>query len=306
MQHTFITEFEKYLQEEKRVSTSTCLSYTNSVKGFLRVCVGTPAALFLPKDWEWKSLDKRALEVYLNHLRDDRGCKPTTLALHASALRAYFYFLQQRGELEHNPARSLLPRVDRKTPQKPEGDEEAVFRLFDRSVRGVNDARFLLLVELIYGGGLRVTPVAKTHTLSVDTQNNVVHLETPQEKLTIPMGESGMRRVEAYLTLREGVVGGAENAPFWVDSLGRSCSPAKLSREIRQGMERVGLDGGAPQLRQLSAKHFKERGGDTRSVQKLMGVKRLGSLDRYAPPTYQDIAKQVRRIHPRQELKEGE
>jgi hypothetical protein len=35
-------------------------------------------------------------------------------------------------------------------------------------------------------------------------------------------------------------------------------------------------------------------------VQRLLRAKRLGSLDRYAPPDFQSVLRQFRQIHPRQ------
>ena len=115
-----------------------------------------------------------------------------------------------------------------------------------------------------------------------------------------PLSAPGLERARRYLGLRKAATAERRGAAFWVDARGLPCSPARLSREVGREMERAGLPPRPSLLRHLAARHFAERGGDTRSLRKLLGAKRLGSLDRYAPPDYQQVTRQFRSVHPRQ------
>jgi site-specific recombinase XerD len=73
-------------------------------------------------------------------------------------------------------------------------------------------------------------------------------------------------------------------------------------------MVRAGLQGGAATLRQLAARHFRARGADVRSLQRFLGARRLGGLERYSPrargreaETLRRVAEALRRVHPRRE-----
>ena len=114
------------------------------------------------------------------------------------------------------------------------------------------------------------------------------------------LGAGGLERARRYLEHRKAVAGRKKQAAFWVGENGAGLSAAQLAREIKREMERAGLEPRPSLLRQLAARHFAERGGDTRSLRELLHAKRLGSLDRYASTSQKDVFRQFREIHPRE------
>lgn len=303
-----VSEYVSYLQAEKGMAEPTCRGYRAAVDSLLAVAKAHPRRLYLPRNWTVADLDKRALEIYLNHLREERGWAASTVALQASALRSFFTFLQGRGHVERNPARYLLPRLPLRDETPPEGEEAVVRALFAGSEAGrggrLTGARELLLLELCYGAALRPAVIWRIQSLRALGRSGQVRVTTPNETLDVPLAPAGLERVRQYLALRKQSIGSRRRAAFWVDERGQPCTPSRLNRQIKRAMERAGLSGGATVLRQLAARHFAERGGDTRSVQRLLHAKRLGSLDRYAPPDFQSVLRQFRSIHPRQRAAE--
>jgi integrase/recombinase XerC len=295
-----VSEYSNHLQAEKGLSEPARRAYLAAVASLLAVAGAHPRRLHLPPAWALADVDKRALEIYLNHLREERGLAPATLALQAGMLRSFFSFLQRRGHVERNPARHLLPPVPRRALRPPEGEEAAVRRLFARPPGRLSGAREQLLLELCYGAALRPAVLWRIRSLRVLKGAGVLRIVTPRERLDVPLAAAGLRRAERYLALRRRACGGRARAPFWVDDEGHACAPSRLARQVERALERAGLEGGPTLLRQLAARHFAERGGDTRSVQRLLHARGLGSLDRYAPPDFQAVLKQFRRIHPRQ------
>ncbi|HKI98366.1 MAG TPA: site-specific integrase [bacterium] len=301
MPTTIVTEYASYLQDEKGMAEPTRRGYLAAVESLLAVARAHPRRLYLPAAWGVEHLDKRALEIYLNHLREERGLAASTVAQQASALRAFFDFLQRRGYVERNPARRLLPKLPPRDETPPDGDVEAVRELFARAPGRLAEAREQLLLELCYGAALRPAVMWRIRSVQVLSRAGLLRIVTPQEQLEAPLSREGLERAKRYLALRKEVAAGRRQVPFWLDERGRACTPTRLGRQIKRAMERVGLEGGPTVLRQLAARHFAERGGDTRSVQQLLHAKRLGSLDRYAPPDFQSVLRQFRRIHPRQQ-----
>ena len=182
MLDSLVTDYSTFLQDEKGMALSSRESYRRATVKFLKIARGQPERLFLPPDWAvsttldeaLRRLDKRAVESYLNHLRIDRGWSPASLALQASALRSFFAFLQSRGHVERNPARSLKPRVPPREEIRPEGDEDAVLRLFQLDGSTLGGARVLLLMELMYGGALQSSRVYAIHSLKVARKDGTV------------------------------------------------------------------------------------------------------------------------------------
>ena len=308
MLDSLTTDYSTFLQDEKGMAPSSRRSYLRAVANFLKIAQSQPERLFLPPDWAYaatpdealRQLDKRAVESYLNHLRIDKGWRPASLALQASALRSFFSFLQSRGHVERNPARSLKPRIPPREEIRPEGDEDAVLRLFTLEGNTLGGARVLLLMELMYGGALQSSQVYAIRSLKVVRGEGKVKIETSDLSLAVALGAGGLERARRYLEHRKGVVGRKKKAAFWVGENGAGLPAAQLAREIKREMERAELEPRPSLLRQLAARHFAERGGDTRSVRELLRAKRLGSLDRYAPISHKDVFRQFREIHPRE------
>ncbi len=317
MQHDMLTllisEYAARLQEEKRLAEASRRSYLGAARSLLTFSSREPERLALPADWTLEHLDKRTLELYLNHLRRERGWRESSLAQHASTLRAFFSYLHDRGLIERNPLRSLHPRAPRATGPLPDGEEGAVQTLLDSAPETLAGARLRLLVELIYGAALRPSHAYAVQSLQAEAEptggdgvessggRGALEVAWQERTQSLPVSEAGLERARRYLELRGEAAANRPEAPFWVDHRGGGCSPGRLSRELARAMERAGLPGKPSELRQLAARHFRERGGDTRSLQALLGARRLGSLDRYGPTRMQDIVRQFRKAHPRQQ-----
>jgi len=295
------SEYSSYLQAEKGMAPATQRSYLRAATDCISLIERRPGDFFLPVNWHWEELDKRAIEIYLNHLRDARGWRPASIRHRVAALRAFFGFLQSRGHIRSNPIRALFPPDPAPLPPPPEGEEAAVRALFEQPGEGLAEARLLALLELIYGGGLRPSLVYAIEELSVRARGGTVRLRAGERAQELPLSEPGRARIAAYLALRKAAVGARRAAAVWVQARGRPLGPGALARAVRQAMEKVGLEGGGRVLRQLSARHFRERGGDVRSLKQFLGAKRLGILDRYGSPDFQAVSAEFRRLHPRQE-----
>ena len=296
-----INEYSEYLQAEKGMSPSTCKSYLKAAQDCLALLRGRPEDFLLQADWDWPQLDKRALEIYFRHLQEGRGWKLSSVRQQASAIRSLFRFLLEKGHIERNPLKSYYPPGIAEPRTLPEGEEEAVRALFDQPATNLRSARLLAALELIYGCGLRPSMAYGMRGLKLRRAAGMAQIESGEETLEVPLSPSGMERLEAYQQRRATAVKGSRLKAFWVDDRGAPVSPARLSRAVKQAMEAAGLSGGGRVLRQLGAKHFRERGGDVRSLKQFLGAKRLGTLDVYGSADFNQVAAQFKRYHPRQE-----
>lgn len=300
MSSPVLNQYSIYLQAEKGMADTSRASYLKAARDCIALLRDHPRDYFLAEDWDWHDVDKRALEIYLLQLREVKGWKPASVRHQASALRAFFAFLQARGHIARNPLRSFHPYSREEAGPLPEGEEQAVRKLFSGAADNLDGARLLAVLELIYGGGLRPSLVYGMSGLQVLKRLGLARITAGESSLDVPLSQAGLERLSNYRKMRRAVVGAGGQGPFWVDRRGRPASPARLARAVARAMEAAQLSGGGRVLRQLSARHFRERGGDMRSLKQLLRVKRLGNLDRYGSPDYQTIAAQFRRYHPRQ------
>ncbi len=297
-----VSEYASHLQAEKGLAAVTQEGYLAAARAFLARAAADPASLLLPAEWELAGLDRRALELHLNALRDRHGWKPESIAQQASALHAFFRYLRERGHIPHDPSGSLRPRLAEGPPPPPKGDESAVLRMLAHPGDSLESARLLALVELLYGAGLRPMQAYRLTALTLDERDLSLAAVLPETTLHAAVSAAGFARLLGYLAQRRQVTGNDGAAPFWVDRRGRACSPGRLARQIKEAMEAEGLAGGPAILRQLAARHFAERGGDLRSLQRLLRTKRLGQLDRFQPAaSFGDLVARFRKAHPREE-----
>lgn len=311
MSSTVLNEYSEYLQAEKGMAPSTCSSYLKAAQGCLALLRERPGDFLLQSDWDWPQLDKRALEIYFRHLGEGRGWKLSSVRQQASAIRCLFRFLLDKGHIERNPLKSYYPPGVTEPRILPEGEEEAVRGLFDQPAANLRSARLLAALEMIYGCGLRPSTAYGIRALKLRRAAGMAQIDCGETTLEVPLSPAGMERLEAYQQRRSAALKesrltgsqpkGSRPQPFWVDDRGGAVSHARLARAVKRAMEAAGLSGGGRILRQLGARHFRERGGDVRSLKQFLGAKRLGTLDVYGGPDFNDISAQFRRFHPRQE-----
>ncbi|MDH4120936.1 MAG: phage integrase N-terminal SAM-like domain-containing protein [Deltaproteobacteria bacterium] len=297
-----LTGFSAFLQAEKGLTPATVFSYGQAAADFCALAARHPGQLYLPSPWEPNQLDRRAVEIYLDHLKRDLGLKPATVAYHVTVLRAFFSYLTHEGYLPANPLRTLLPAHPTHTPPPPQGDKDAVQKLLAPPGGSLPQARLNLLVELLYGCGLKPSQAYHLSAVEVCAEGAELEVHLGEQTLRLPLSVEGRQRVEDYLALREQLGQG----PFWISPRGRGLTPGALGRQVQVAMEAVGLEGGPATLRRLGARHFQQGGADVRSVQAFLGQKGLGGLDAYHATAFPRVAAQIQAAHPRWNAPEDE
>jgi integrase/recombinase XerC len=316
-----VNEYASHLQAEKGLAAPTRERYVALARGLLALCASEANALFLPDDWELQHVDRRVVETFLNTLKEERGWKPMSVAYYITSLSAFFRFLKARHHISVNPCARLRPRLDGGLGSPPEGATKAVLKMLDAEADTLDGARRALLIELLYGASLKPSQAYGVTALEPDAAQARVRLRIGDTWSVHSLSLAGIARAERYLALRGEVLpsqgendapvepapdsdaesDAARPTPFWLDRRGRACSPQRLARQVTRAMQAVGLTGGPASLRVLAAKHFGEQGADIRSVQQLLGARRLGQLDRFQPPSdLKHLMTQFRRAHPRQ------
>jgi site-specific recombinase XerD len=301
-----LSAYATHLAETRGFAEGTCKAYVAAARELLELLQARPHALLLPADAGLDALDRRALEIHLNHLRDARGWRPATLAAHLRGLRALFEWLLLAGHVSADPTHGLRIGTEPNPTPLPEGDEARIHALFEQAGPGLAGARLGLLLELIYGGGMKPIAAYGVQALQCDAAKGVARLRAAQGNLELPLTGDGLARAEAYLGQRRAVLermgeGPEDEAPFWIGARGRGLGATALGKQVRAAMERAGFSGGAAALRRLAARHFRDRGADLRSLQRFLGARRLGGLSPYGQADFRRVAEELRRIHPRRE-----
>ena len=156
----WLTPFLEYLAQERRYSRYTVRNYRQAFEDFWRWLAMNGLA-----GRGWDQLDARELRDFV--IEGQRRFGRRTLHNHVSGLRAFWKFWMRRGRIQRSPFTGLpLPRLDRFLPkfltEKQMVDLLAgPQRLLENgSLDPFTAWRDRLVMELLYGGGLRVSELS--------------------------------------------------------------------------------------------------------------------------------------------------
>ncbi len=223
------------------------------------------------------------------------GRSSATLARHVAAVRAWFAWMVDTGVLETSIAAGLQPpRVRQPLPDVL--SEPAVDRLFDDDLdRPDAGLRETVLLEILYGAGLRVSELAALDWEAVDLEQSIVQVVRGKggKERRVPIGPPAVAALRA-LSEREGSRGAVLR-----NSRGRRMSDRTIRRVVERAGAREGLPGLHPHtLRHSFATHLLTSGADLRGIQEMLGHSSLSTTQRYTHVSVAQLQDVYRRAHP--------
>jgi len=234
------------------------------------------------------------------------GMAPSTQARKLSALRQFYGFLYAEGLRTDDPTQTIeAPKARRPLPKILSGqDLEKMLHTGaqDSSPEGL---RLSLIVEMLYGGGLRVSELAGMRLAAVKTKENFIRVtgKGNKERLS-PLSPAARAALDAYLAVREEFVPVHDkNNRYLFASRGRHGFLTR--RRFHQLLKGLALKSGidpakvSPHvLRHAFATHLVEGGADLRSVQTLLGHADIATTQIYTHVARDHLSRVMRSAHP--------
>ena len=300
----WIDRFEEHLRVEKDASPNTIRAYVGEARRLeedLRERRDLDPGALIPPG----SVDRHDLRFHL--ARSLQGRKRSTVSRKLSALRTFFAYLRREGAIDSDPCEVLeSPRVPEQAPHHLLYEEAA--RLIEATEgSGFAAARARLLVELLYGSGLRVSEATGLDLSSFDSDLRFVRVRGKGRKERIvPVGGPAAEALESYLLHRREIVASAKpGSPagdaLFLNARGGRLTPRSVARILSDLRAKAGLAKHVHPhlLRHTFATHLLEGGADLRSIQELLGHKGLSTTQRYTHLGIGRIAEEYDRAHPR-------
>jgi integrase/recombinase XerD len=224
------------------------------------------------------------IEGWLADLRA-RGQAPSSIARRAAAARTFYRHLVALGLREDNPATEVdLPRRRRRLPRSLSLSE--VERLIE-AANGTapRSLRDRALIELLYGGGLRVGEAVALERGDVDLDARIVRCVGKGDKeRVVPLGAQAVEALRRYLARGRPFLDRRHRPEIFLNAQGGALTRAGAFLIVRRLAAKAGLD---PErvhphlLRHSFATHLLEGGADLRSVQEMLGHADLGTTEIY-------------------------
>ena len=276
--------------ERRNESPHTIRNYEADLRDF--------AAYFTPPEASPPALtdfDVLALREWLAHLYD-RQLKPATIRRKLASIRGMFRMLSRDGLIANDPARLLrLPKMPKTLPDVP--NAEATNAIVD----GVEPLRDRLLLEILYGCGLRVSEAVGLNVEDLDRSERWLCARGKGRKeRQVPYGVKAAEALDRYLATREI---STETKALFLNRFGKRLSDRSARTIVKfyaTWTEGVNDSSIHPHtLRHAYATHLLSDGADLRAIQELLGHARLSTTQKYTQVSLEDLTRVYDSAHPK-------
>jgi integrase/recombinase XerC len=246
-------------------------------------------------------IDLLSLREWLAHLYD-RDQKPATIRRKLASLRALFRFLSREHRIERDPARLLrLPRMPKTLPDVP--NTEVTNALVDGASREDLErpfpARDRLLLELLYGCGLRISEAVGLNFEDFDRHERWVRVRGKGRKeRQVPYGSKAAEALDLFLEARSSET---EPRALFLNHRGNRLTDRGARNIVKFYATYIAGDSSIHPhtLRHAFATDLLSHGADLRAIQELLGHARLSTTQKYTQVSLVDLMRVYDSAHPK-------
>jgi len=292
-----LEKFRAHLVDEKGASPHTVRNYFIDLVDFERYLVERMKLSLL-------SASHAAIRGYLGTLAVEHA--PASRARRLASIKSFYKFLVRQKLLPGSPAKLVKsPKLPKKLPKVLPVDE--LFAILDipsrDTVLGLRDRAIL---EILYGGGLRISELCGLDLLDVDRGERIIRVmgKGSKERLC-PVNAQSIRALEAYLARRGELLAvphaGQEVEAVFLNYRGGRLTPRSIARHLDAHVLACALQRKVSPhaLRHSFATHLLGGGADIRSIQELLGHASLSTTQRYTHVSWEQLQAVYDAAHPR-------
>jgi integrase/recombinase XerC len=292
--------FADHLALERRCSAYTVRNYRQAFEDFHRWLLS--AGLWSGGPGELSSRNVRDFVIEAQRRFDRR-----TLHNHVSGLRTFYRFWQRRGRLPRNPfVGASLPKLEKRLPKFLTEEQMMLLllgpqRLLDQGTLDPWTAwRDRLAMELLYGGGLRVSELVGLDHGAIDESVGVARVRGKGRKDRVcPLGKAALA---VYARFRADFAPNCRPSdPVFIAQSGRRLGARAVQLMVKRYLALAGLpiEMSPHKLRHAYATHLLNGGADLRVVQELLGHARLATTQVYTHVSVARLRDVYEKAHPR-------
>ena len=294
------TPFEDFLAKERRYSRYTVRNYRQAFEDFHRWLAG--AGL---ETRGFAALGGRELRDFV--IEAQRRFDRRTLHNHVSGLRTFFKYWMRHGRLTRNPLAGVpLPKLEKRLPKFLTEEQMKLLlsgpqRLLENeSIDAPTACRDRLAMELLYGGGLRVSELTGLNYGAVDFENGIARvLGKGRKERLCPLGRVALTVMKKFRD--EFAVRTAPSSPVLANPDGSRMTVRAVQLMLKRYLALAGLplDLTPHKLRHSYATHLLNAGADLRLVQELLGHAQLATTQVYTHVSVARLKEIYAKAHPR-------
>lgn len=296
----FLEVFVEHIQKERQLSGYTVRNYKHAINSFFH---------WLKENENWEgnleNISKNQIRGFIIEFQAKKSRK--TLHNWISALRSFYHYLLKHQKIMINPWTNLtLPKLEKLLPSFM--TEKEIKRLLEspqqllaaEAIEPFEGWRDRLILELLYGGGLRISELVNLNYGAIDWENGIALVKGKGRKeRQSPIGQTALN---CLLHFKKHYAIYTEHAdPIVVNRKHKRISPRKVQLLMKKYLLIAGLpkDLSPHKVRHSYATHLLSNGADLRLVQELMGHSSLATTQIYTHVNIKRLKDVHTLTHPR-------
>ncbi len=287
-----INDFLNYLNYEKRYSSNTVRAYRNDLLSFMK---------FIEKE-SINTLDeirKQHIHQFLYYLSVKKFSE-RSVCRKLATIKSFFNFLIKNKDIKKNIIKSVSsPRISKTLPVFLTQDKMSLL-LELPNANNLEEARNLLILELFYSTGVRISELVKIKFEDINFEENSINvLGKGNKKRLVIMGNYAKKRLIDFLNYQNLI-----NKGYLFKNLRKSTNEYISERTVfnivKKYVEKVTQNQkiSPHSLRHTFATHLLNNGADLMSLKELLGHSDLSSTQIYTHVNIKQMKEAFKKAHP--------
>jgi integrase/recombinase XerC len=293
---SYIDKFIEYTGSAKGRSKNTTVNYAVDLAQFTDYLESAGIS-------SMRELDRACMRGFLREL-SGYGFSRRSIARKLSSLRGFTKYLASTGVTDGDPCVGLRgPKAEQSVPRAI-AYEDIVKMMEETDRTSKKNARDRLILELLYGAGLRVNELVSLKWEDVDIEERELRVTgkgSKERRAYFGKPVQELLRKWRDNAVTKGHAAEGDFPVFYPEKTGaRRLTERTVHRMIVSVSRRVDLYGVTPHtMRHSFATHMLERGAPLRVIQELLGHESLATTQKYLKITVEQMKKSYLETHPR-------
>lgn len=293
----YILDYLNYLKFEKNYSENTILNYEIDLKEFEDYLNKNNSNVL--------ELDYKGIRGFLEYL-DENNYSNGSISRKISSLKSFYNFMIIKHYLEVSPVELITyPKKEIRLPKFVEYKElEELFSIPD--INTPLGIRNLLILELLYASGLRVSELVSIKINDIDIKNKEIRVigKGSVERI-VYFGEYAKDALEDYLEYsRNELLNGKYSEYLFINKNGTNLTDRGVRMIIDSILKSASIKThiSPHTLRHTFATHLLNEGAELKVVQELLGHKNLQTTEVYTHISNERLRNVYYNTHPRSKM----
>lgn len=291
-----LKEFKCYLENARGYSNHTINNYELDITDYLNYCDNYKLNIY---NISYFDIKKYLVRLY------EKDYKSTSIGRKISSLRTFYSYLYEEEKVDKNIFKYIsVPKKDKRLPKYITNEEvDAIFKVPD--ITSPLGQRNRLILELLYGGGIRVSELCSIKVNDIDIDNKTIRILGKGGKERIVFyGSTCAEILELYLSDGRNILLNKKNNEYLIIGAYKKDKPLttrSVQLILNDIIEKASIKKKITPhvLRHTFATHLLNEGCDILIVKELLGHSSLDTTGIYTHVSNERLRKVYLDSHPR-------